>query len=351
MTLPASGSAISFSQFQGEFGGSNPISISEYYRGTTEASPMIGRYYSPNGGTSWALIPLSGTIACSQFFSSAARRAVGHDAYDTARSNFQYTFDSSYSARIGIIAIGGGGGGGGGSSRYYGWGTVQGGTGGGGGSMYGVLLDITPSDVIYVYAGYGGAAGGARDGPYSSGSNGGSGGYSGVLNAARNAWHVLAYGGGGGEVASVNTGINVQAVGAAGGLSGIGSAISPGNVGAHGPYTTTTQGKSVVVLTQGGGTGGAGVYFGPFGRPGGGPTWGTFGSNLTHSNPNANSPGYGTFNWHGLAGQLAGPAASGYTNSYYGIGGGGGGGGINVADNNLAMSGAAGQPGALVIFW
>ena len=340
MALPASGSSISLAQIQTEFGGSNPISLNEYYGGTTNE-----RSYLPSG-SSWALIPTSGTISCNQFFSAAARRAVGHDAYATAVSASLYTFDATHSRTIGIIAIGGGGGGGGGSSRYYGWGTVQGGAGGGGGSMYGTTITVTPGQQLYVYVGAGGSLGGARDGPYSAGSNGGSGGYSGALNSAQNAWHVLAYGGGGGQVATVNTSINNQAVGAAGGSGGVGSLISPGNVGAHGPYTTS--GKSVA--TQGGGTGGAGVYFHTFVRAGTGGA-ASAGGGLTHSNANANSPGYGSFNWHGLSGQLAGPATSGYTNSYYGIGGGGGGGGINVADNNLAMQGAAGQPGALVIFW
>lgn len=57
MAMPGSG-AISFSQLQTEFGGANPISLSEYYNG--------GAYVS-NGA-----VPSSGAISMNQFYGLAA---------------------------------------------------------------------------------------------------------------------------------------------------------------------------------------------------------------------------------------------------------------------------------------
>ena len=62
MTLPGSG-ALSFSQIQGEFGGSNPISLSEYYRG----GPIV-----PNHGNT-SNIPTSGAISVSNFYGTSAQ--------------------------------------------------------------------------------------------------------------------------------------------------------------------------------------------------------------------------------------------------------------------------------------
>lgn len=59
MALQGSG-AISLAQIQAEFGGSNPISMSEYYRG--------GAYV----GSSNTNVPTSGGIAMSQFYGAAA---------------------------------------------------------------------------------------------------------------------------------------------------------------------------------------------------------------------------------------------------------------------------------------
>jgi len=65
MTLPSSG-ALSFSQIQGEFGGSNPISLSEYYRG----GPIV-----PNHGNT-SPIPTSGTISVNNFYGTSATAPV-----------------------------------------------------------------------------------------------------------------------------------------------------------------------------------------------------------------------------------------------------------------------------------
>ena len=57
MTLPSSGT-LSLSSIQGEFGGSNPISLSEYYRNR----PLVPSYPANTG------IPTSGTISINQFY-------------------------------------------------------------------------------------------------------------------------------------------------------------------------------------------------------------------------------------------------------------------------------------------
>ena len=57
MTLPNSG-ALSLSQIQSEFGGSNPIGLNEYYRG--------GANVPVHGNTTG--IPSSGTISINQFY-------------------------------------------------------------------------------------------------------------------------------------------------------------------------------------------------------------------------------------------------------------------------------------------
>ena len=60
MALPSSGS-LSLSQIQSEWGGSSPISLSEYYRGNL-----------PNGRTNYGTIPSSGAIDIGDFYGSNA---------------------------------------------------------------------------------------------------------------------------------------------------------------------------------------------------------------------------------------------------------------------------------------
>lgn len=61
MTLPNSG-PLALSSIQGEFGGSNPISLSEYYRG----GPLVAAI--PNTSP----IPSSGTISVSNFYGTSS---------------------------------------------------------------------------------------------------------------------------------------------------------------------------------------------------------------------------------------------------------------------------------------
>ena len=60
MTIPAAPNSVSFSDIQTEMGGSNPISLSEYYAGGGLTKSNIGGF-APNG------IPTSGTISVEDF--------------------------------------------------------------------------------------------------------------------------------------------------------------------------------------------------------------------------------------------------------------------------------------------
>lgn len=59
MALPSSGS-LSMSQIQGEFGGSNPISLSEYYAG--------GAYVPAGTSGTYGAVPSSGAISIRNFY-------------------------------------------------------------------------------------------------------------------------------------------------------------------------------------------------------------------------------------------------------------------------------------------
>lgn len=95
MTLPSSGS-LSLSQIQGEWGGSNPISLSEYYRGSL-----------PNGRTNYGTIPSSGAIDIGDFYGTNAASASiqissGNSFYQAAG---QYTAEVRHHFRTGVVGI------------------------------------------------------------------------------------------------------------------------------------------------------------------------------------------------------------------------------------------------------
>ena len=84
----ANSGAISLSTIQTEFGGSNPISINEYYAGGT---------YVPSGtsGVNGA-VPTSGQISFSQFYGTTAFTPVT----TTFTANGTYTVPSGYTTLI-----------------------------------------------------------------------------------------------------------------------------------------------------------------------------------------------------------------------------------------------------------
>lgn len=84
MALPSSGS-LSLSQIQGEWGGSNPISLSEYYLGSL-----------PTGRTNYGSIPSSGAISVGNFYGSNA--AVS--SFQIASGNSTYAPPSQYASEV-----------------------------------------------------------------------------------------------------------------------------------------------------------------------------------------------------------------------------------------------------------
>lgn len=85
MTLQSSG-AISFSQLQTEFGGANPISMSEYYAGGANVP-------SSTSGVNGA-VPTSGTISMSKFYgtSDVAFSPEGGGDTSMATTLFDYKY-------------------------------------------------------------------------------------------------------------------------------------------------------------------------------------------------------------------------------------------------------------------
>lgn len=82
MALPPGGS-LSLSQIQGEFGGSNPISMSEYYRGGA---------FVTNNNTS---VPTSGTISISNFYGTVRQFSFSINVNQTTSL---YLYDAALSA-------------------------------------------------------------------------------------------------------------------------------------------------------------------------------------------------------------------------------------------------------------
>ena len=83
MAIPSAGSALSLSDIQTEFGGSNPIALSEYYAGGDNV---------PSGTSGDAgSIPSSGTIAVSQKATTFIQTEVAHilQVIQTLRSPYR----------------------------------------------------------------------------------------------------------------------------------------------------------------------------------------------------------------------------------------------------------------------
>lgn len=146
MALPSSG-MISLAQLQTEFGGANPISLSEYYRGAG---------YTTANNTN---VPASGAIALSQFF-SAIKVTPGSVAYTTPGT---YTLTVPAYSALSIDVRGASGGGGGGSGIDQAWSVFASGSAGQAGSQSYFLA----SGIVQV-VGYGGGGGGPGNFYYNS---------------------------------------------------------------------------------------------------------------------------------------------------------------------------------------
>jgi hypothetical protein len=95
MALPLSG-PLTLAQIQGEFGGTNPISLSEYYRG----GGLV-----PNASTT-ASIPTSGAISISNFYGTANRVNVSFTfTANIADASINLSSLSGYVAGISDITI------------------------------------------------------------------------------------------------------------------------------------------------------------------------------------------------------------------------------------------------------
>ena len=226
MAIPSAGSALSLSAIQTEFGGSNPIALSEYYAGGDNV---------PSGTSGDAgSIPSSGAIAVSQFYGSTNRVAIALTISSTTQSyNIYSNRGGTYSAGNSDVTL-----------------TVQAIVGSTGASALDTGSQWTSGDTIKIInnsqivgKGNAGGAGGARSGAGSAGTAG---------QAAIN----LGY-----PVTIQNNGGFIRGGGGGGGGGAGGSFTQPGG-GSKGQVPTTVQ------YGGGGGGGGAGQQGGAGGAAG-----------------------------------------------------------------------------------
>lgn len=263
----------------------------------------------------------SGQISMSNGYGKAYT-VPGNSGILTSGSSF--TLPTTSGLTINVLVIGAGGGGGGGNGRTYASGSYLGGGGGGaGGDSYALSISVTPGQIVEYEIGSAGAAGGTRDGPFSSGSNGGTGGTTRVvINGISRA---TATGGSGGGVA------------AATGSTGGGGAGSAGGTTIGTQYLSPTAGTAAVAWSPPSGNGDAQ----------GGPGAKGYTINTTVGLSLSSILGYGV---SGVT----------YTSGTYGIpgtiyGAGGSGGGTNQSDVfyslNPRIYASAATTGAVFIWW
>jgi hypothetical protein len=295
---------LGLSQIQGEFGGANPIKLSEYYAGGGYVHTGTPKITDGNTG---------GSIAISQFYGASSVLSSG---IITASGTYTMPLISGQTVTAHIIAIGGGGGGGGGSGRTFSYGYWHGGGGGGGGGYSIASINLSYPDVLHITIGAGGAAGAMRDGQFSSGSNGGTGGNTWVTKNVLPSYLVYAYGGTGGINSPTGSG---GAGGSSGGIAGL---------------AASTAAEGSTTYAEGGGN-----TVGGFGAPGF-----LLDSTTGTTSPYRQSTVYGTAT-HENSGIYPTPGEG------YGAGGSGGGcAQSDVYDYQNAIA-AAGSGGAVMIWW
>lgn len=270
MVLQSSG-AIKFSDIQTEFGGTNPIGMSEYYKGGVNV---------PSGTTG---VPTTGAISVSTFYGKAKTVSPGSIAFTTVGSS-TWTVPSGMN-RIDVLIVGGGGAGG-----YAGDRTAGG--GGGGGVIYLTNQVVTAGTQYSIYVGngggiYGGAGengqassfhtwsatgggGGANSGNAdTTGKSGGSGGgrYHNAVSVAGSGTAGQGYAGGPNGYDSGDGSTGTFTASGGGGAGGIGSSGTTSGGGAGGAAVSYTIGG--VTYTVGGGGGGSAQSLGGQNLPGG----------------------------------------------------------------------------------
>jgi hypothetical protein len=150
MALPTSG-PLSLLDIQAEFGGTNPISLSEYYKG---GAYVLNTDYAPN-------VPSSGAIKISDFY-GARKTTVTTLTFTSQGDNF-FVLPATVVGNLQIVIMTGGGGGGGGPDSQPGF------SGYGGVTITGGSFPVSAGDLVNCFVGGGGGAGG-------SGGGGGGGG-------------------------------------------------------------------------------------------------------------------------------------------------------------------------------
>jgi hypothetical protein len=266
MALPSSG-AISFSTIQTEFGGSNPISLSEYYRN--------GSYVTSNNTG----VPTSGVISLSNFYNAvkqfqftiSSNLSSGQDLRTLALSAGWNGTDPVLCINNAIIS---------GNSSFTPALTVS-------GSFPGGVILKNNSYII----GMGGAGGNGNS------FLGGSGGIALRATVAVSVDNTSAYicGGGGGGGGGTAGGTGGRLGGGGGGGGGRGGLVnSAGGIGGTAPWYPGFDGT--VGSFSAAGVGGAAGYA-PWGGAGGnGGDWGTAGSiGFVGADPSYQSSGSGGF--------------------------------------------------------
>jgi len=149
MAIPLTG-PISLADIQAEFGGSVPVSLSNYYKG---GAYVLTTDYAPN-------VPTSGTISLSDFY--GARRTTLTTVTYTAPGDNIFVAPATIVGNLIVTMTGGAGGGGGPDSQpgYPGYGGL---------TVTNAQIPVSAGDIVNAFVGGGGGAGG-------SGGGGGGGG-------------------------------------------------------------------------------------------------------------------------------------------------------------------------------
>lgn len=150
MALPTSG-PITLTDIQTEFGGTTPLSLSNYYRG---GALVLDTDYAPD-------VPRSGAITLSDFY-GARKTTLTTVSFNNPGNNFIF-LPATFVGNIIIQTMSGGGGGGGGPDSQPGRAGYPGLV------ITGGNIAANPGDLVNAYVGAGGGAGG-------SGGGGGGGG-------------------------------------------------------------------------------------------------------------------------------------------------------------------------------
>ena len=352
MPLASSGT-ISLSQVQTEFGGTNPISMSEYYTNAVSGftSGITGL---PSSGTTVSLSVFRGKaktqlpIPTEIVVAGTTSTTIGTNEryilfpYSGSGTTKDYTFTTTEDLLCDILIVGGGGGGG----NYGG--------GGGGGDVIQKSNFLLSSGTFSISVGTGGAGG---VNPYNKGANGTT---SSITSSLPSLGLFAAGGGGGGgynqtpattptagSVVSDNYSSGGGGGGGAGGLAPnngeTGNSVS-GNGGSSGSQSKGgggggASGNGTSATASGAGNGGSGVSSlisgtaTNYGGGGGGGTWsgGTFGIGVDGGG-NGAVEGSGVNPVPGTRG-----------------GGGGGGGGSTNTGGVINMNGANGGSGVVII--